>query len=73
VSPFAALMAREIAEAAKEARALGKPALQRAAVALVVALIAAAGAGFLLSAAHVMLARSLGPEGAGLIRASSAR
>jgi hypothetical protein len=60
-------MARGIAEVAREARALAEPDLRLAAVTLVAALIAAAGAGFLLSAAHMMLARSLGPEGAGLI------
>jgi hypothetical protein len=67
VSPLAALMAREIAEVAREARALSAPALRRASLAVVAVLLAAAGAGFLLSAAHLGLARHLGPEGAGLI------
>lgn len=66
MSPFAPLMAREIAEAARKAQALAEPALRRASLALVAALLAAAGAGFLLSAAYLGLARHLGPEGAGL-------
>lgn len=67
MSPLSALMAREIAEVAREARALARPDLRRAAITLVAALLAAVGAGFLLSAAYMMLARSVGPEGAGLI------
>lgn len=67
MSRFAPLMVREIADAAREARALAEPALWRASLALVAALLAAAGAGFLLSAAYLGLARQLGPEGAGLI------
>lgn len=67
MSPFAPLVARKIAQVTQQARALGNSALQRAAFVLAAALLAVAGAGFLLSAAHVVLARSLGPEGAGLI------
>jgi hypothetical protein len=67
VSPLAALMAREVAEVAREAQALAEPALRRASLAVVAALLATAGAGFLLSAAYLGLARHLGPEGAGLI------
>lgn len=59
-------MAREIAEVAREARTLAEPALRRASLALVAALLAAAGAGFLLSAVFLTLARHLGPVGAGL-------
>jgi hypothetical protein len=58
-------MTREIAEVAREASALAEPDLRRAAIAHVAALIAATGASLLLSAAHVMLARSLGQEAAG--------
>lgn len=60
-------MAQAIAEGARDARALGSSVLRRASLALVAALLAAAGAGFLLSTAYLALARQLGPEGAGLI------
>ncbi len=59
-------MAHAIAEGAREARALGSSVLRRASLALVAALLAAAGVGFLLAAAYLGLARHLGPEGAGV-------
>lgn len=60
-------MAHAIAEGAREARALGSSVLRRASLALVAALLAATGVGFLLWAGYLRLARYLGPEDAKLV------